>query len=94
MAPSAAVEARVAVLDLEALRAATGEFASERMIGSGGFGKVFYAGAISSLPPARRLCQLAVKRANAGLELADLAGEVKLLQVRMMRYDMADLDLT
>ena len=94
LAPLTAVALDVAVLALEALQAATGGFASEREIGSGGFGKVFYAGAISSLPPARRLCQLAVKRANAGLELADLAGEVKLLQVRMMRYDMADLDLT
>ena len=93
MAPSTVVALGVAVLDLEALQAATGGFASEREIGSGGFGKVFCADAINSLPPPWRGCRLAVKRANVGLELADLAGEVKLLQVGMIRYDMADLNL-
>ena len=79
-APSAAAAACVAVLGLEALRAATCDFASEREIGSGGFGRVFRADELSSLPPALRACRLAVKRANAWLELTDLAEEVKLLQ--------------
>ena len=68
------------MLDLETLRAATGGFAREREIGSGGFGRVYCADAISALPPALRQCRLAVKRANAGLELTDLSAEVKLLQ--------------
>ena len=93
LASSAAVAGRVAVLDLEALRAATGGFASARKIGSGGFGKVFCADAISSLPPPLRRRRLAVKRAKVGLEPADLAREITLLQAARTPQDTIRSDL-
>ena len=80
-APPAAV-----ALTLAELTAATDGFGEQRLIGSGGYGNVFTADALSSLRPAAlplwlRHKPVAVKRAKSGVhDLADLQREVSVLQ--------------
>ena len=75
-APPAAV-----ALTLAELTAATDGFGEQRLIGSGGYGRVFTADALSSLPLWLRHKPVAVKRAKSGVhELADLQREVSVLQ--------------
>ena len=80
-APPAAV-----ALTLAELMAATDGFEEQRLIGSGGYGRVFTADALPSLPPAGlplwlRHKPVAVKRAKSGVhDLADLQREVRVLQ--------------
>jgi len=80
-APPAAV-----ALTLAELTAATDGFGEQRLIGSGGYGRVFTADALPSLPPAGlplwlRHKPVAVKRAKSGVhDLADLQREVNVLQ--------------
>jgi len=80
-APPAAV-----ALTLAELTAATDGFGEHRLIGSGGYGRVFTADALSSLPPEAlplwlRHKPVAVKRAKSGVhDLADLQREVSVLQ--------------
>lgn len=80
-APPAAV-----ALTLAELTAATDGFGEQRLIGSGGYGRVFTADALSSLRPAAlplwlRHKPVAVKRAKSGVhDLADLQREVSVLQ--------------
>ena len=81
-AATAAVE-----LPLSELSAATGGFGEQKLIGSGGYGRVFYADTLPSLPPEAvpprlRHLPVAVKRAKSGAhELADLQREVSVLQL-------------
>ena len=80
-APPAAV-----ALTLAELTAATDGFGEQRLIGSGGYGRVFTADALPSLRPAAlplwlRHKPVAVKRAKSGVhDLADLQREVSVLQ--------------
>ena len=80
-APPAAV-----ALTLAELTAATDGFGEQRLIGSGGYGRVFIADALPSLrpealPPWLRHKPVAVKRAKSGVhDLADLQREVSVLQ--------------
>jgi len=80
-APPAAV-----ALTLAELTAATDGFGEQRLIGSGGYGNVFTADALSSLRPEAlplwlRHKPVAVKRAKSGVhDLADLQREVSVLQ--------------
>jgi interleukin-1 receptor-associated kinase 1 len=80
-APPAAV-----ALTLAELTAATDGFGEHRLIGSGGYGRVFTADALSSLRPEAlplwlRHKPVAVKRAKSGVhDLADLQREVSVLQ--------------
>jgi len=80
-APPAAV-----ALTLAELAAATDGFGEQRLIGSGGYGNVYTADALSSLRPAAlplwlRHKPVAVKRAKSGVhDLADLQREVSVLQ--------------
>jgi interleukin-1 receptor-associated kinase 1 len=80
-APPAAV-----ALTLAELTAATDGFGEQRLIGSGGYGRVFTADALSSLRPEAlplwlRHKPVAVKRAKSGVyDLADLQREVSVLQ--------------
>ena len=73
-------------LTLAELMAATDGFEEQRLIGSGGYGRVFTADALSSLRPAAlplwlRHKPVAVKRAKSGVhDLADLQREVRVLQ--------------
>jgi len=73
-------------LTLGELAAATGGFAKQKLIGSGGYGHVFMAHALPSLPaeavPSRlRHLPVAVKRAKSGAhDLADLQREVSVLK--------------
>ena len=84
----ASVEAGQAVeLTVEDLAAATGGFAEQNQIGSGGFGRVYVAAAdklpLASLPANMRHLSLAVKRAksyHSGGLLGKLKGEVKMLK--------------
>ena len=84
----ASAEAGQAVeLTVEDLAAATGGFADQNQIGSGGFGRVYLAAAdklpLSSLPANMRHLSLAVKRAksyHSGGLLSKLKGEVKMLK--------------
>ena len=62
------------------LTAATNGFAESLIIGTGGFGKVYAASTLAALPAARQHSRVAVKRANAGLELQDVRKEVEILQ--------------
>eukprot|EP00966_Prymnesium_polylepis_P260926 6026930-Prymnesium_polylepis.3 len=74
-------------LTLAELTEATGSFDEKRLIGSGGFGRVFTADALPSLPPEAlpprlRHLPVAVKRAKSGLhDLADLRREVSVLKL-------------
>ena len=83
-APSASPAA--VALTLAELMAATDGFEEQRLIGSGGYGRVFTADALPSLPPAGlplwlRHKPVAVKRAKSGVhDLADLQREVRVLQ--------------
>ena len=80
-APPAAV-----ALTLAELTAATDGFGEQRLIGSGGYGNVYTADALSSLRPEAlplwlRHKPVAVKRAKSGVhDLADLQREVSVLQ--------------
>ena len=80
-APPAAV-----ALTLAELAAATDGFGEQRLIGSGGYGNVYTADALSSLRPEAlplwlRHKPVAVKRAKSGVhDLADLQREVSVLQ--------------
>ena len=84
----ASAEAGKAVeLTVEDLAAATGGFADQNQIGSGGFGRVYLAAAdklpLASLPANMRHLSLAVKRAksyHSGGLLSKLKGEVKMLK--------------
>jgi soluble lytic murein transglycosylase-like protein len=67
-------------LSTDVLTAATEGFAESRVVGSGGFGKVYTASTLAVLAVARHHSRVAVKRANAGLELQDLRKEVEILQ--------------
>jgi len=73
-------------LTLAELAAATDGFGEQRLIGSGGYGNVFTADALSSLRPEAlplwlRHKPVAVKRAKSGVhDLADLQREVSVLQ--------------
>ena len=82
--PAAASSVAV-VLTFGELESATDSFAPERLIGKGGFGHVYCAGAIASLPaegrpPTLRATGLAVKRASAALDMRDFETEVAILQ--------------
>ena len=82
--PAAASSVAV-VLTFGELESATDCFAPERLIGKGGFGLVYRADAIASLPaerrpPTLRATGLAVKRASTVLELRDFETEVAILQ--------------
>jgi interleukin-1 receptor-associated kinase 1 len=87
-APPEAVVARLAAvaLTLAELTAATDGFGEQRLIGSGGYGRVFIADALPSLPPEAlppwlRHKPVAVKRAKLGVHnLGDLQREVSVLQ--------------
>jgi len=76
-APEAAVEPLAAVaLTLDELALATGGFAEQKLIGSGGYGRVFAADALPSLPPEKlpprlRHLPVAVKRAKTGVHNLD-----------------------
>ena len=83
----ASLPAAAIALTLAELTAATSGFGEERLIGSGGYGSVFIADALPSLPPEAlppqlRHLPLVVKRANTGAQrdLADLQREVNVLQ--------------
>ena len=85
--PAAALLPAPAVaLTLAELAAATGGFGEQKLIGSGGYGRVFSADALPSLPPEAlpprlRHLPIAVKRAKSGTHnLADLQREVSVLQ--------------
>ena len=85
--PAAALLPAPAVaLTLAELAAATGGFGEQKLIGSGGYGRVFSADALPSrppeaLPPRLRHLPIAVKRAKSGTHnLADLQREVSVLQ--------------
>jgi interleukin-1 receptor-associated kinase 1 len=73
-------------LTLAELTAATDGFGEQRLIGSGGYGRVFIADALPSLPPEAlppwlRHKPVAVKRAKLGVHnLGDLQREVSVLQ--------------
>ena len=58
-------------LTLEELRAATDDFASSRLIGSGGFGEV-YAGSSEAAALQLHDLPLAVKKAQSGLSASEL----------------------
>ena len=58
-------------LTLDELRAATDGFASSRLIGSGGFGKV-YAGSLEAAPLQLLNLPLAVKKAQSGRSASEL----------------------
>ena len=83
---AAAPPLAAAALSLAELTAATGGFGEQQLIGSGGYGRVFIADALPSLPqealPLRlRHKPVAVKRAKSGAhDLADLEREVSVLQ--------------
>ena len=86
-APSAPLAPPAAVaLTLAELMAATDGFGEQRLIGSGGYGRVFTADALPSLRPEAlplwlRHKPVAVKRATSGVhDLADLQREVSVLQ--------------
>jgi len=69
------------------LTEATGGFDEQRLIGSGGFGRVFIVDVLPSfppeaLPPRLRHLPVAVKRAKSGMhDLADLQREVSVLKL-------------
>ena len=86
-APEAAVEPLAAVaLTLDELALATSGFAEQKLIGSGGYGRVFIADTLPSLPPEKlpprlRHLPVAVKRAKTGVHnLDELKREVSVLQ--------------
>jgi interleukin-1 receptor-associated kinase 1 len=80
-ADSDAAAPRVVELSADQLSAATDGFAETRVVGTGGFAQVYVADAMPSLPRvAADGGRLAVKRANAGLDLQDLRAEVTILQ--------------
>jgi interleukin-1 receptor-associated kinase 1 len=69
---------RVIELSVDDLNVATDHFADKRIVGMGGFGKVYAAEAIASLQVAGG-GRLAVKRANDGLDLTDVRMEMAIL---------------
>jgi interleukin-1 receptor-associated kinase 1 len=86
-APEAIVARLAAVaLTLAELTAATDGFGEQKLIGSGGYGRVFIADVLPSLPPEAlppwlRHKPVAVKRAKLGMHnLGDLQREVSVLQ--------------
>ena len=98
--PAAAVS-----LTLAELVAATGNFGKQKLIGSGGYGRVFSADALPSLPPEAvpprlRHLPVAVKRAKSGAyNLTDLQREVSVLQqcnhphlLPLLGYYLSELD--
>ena len=80
-------EPLVVQLNLEELRTATDDFSKERIVGTGGFGKVYMSEGLASLSSILRQhghssdARVAIKRADAGLELQDVRSEVRILQV-------------
>ena len=76
---SAPAAPRVIELSMDDLSAATDQFAESRVVGTGGFGKVYTAEVTDSLPMAGG-GRLAVKRASDGLNLTDVRMEVAILQ--------------
>ena len=79
--------AAAVALTLAELTEATGGFGERKLIGSGGFGRVFAADSLPSLPPEAlpprlRHLPVAVKRAKSGThDLANLQREVSVLQL-------------
>ena len=78
----AAAPPRAIELSTDELSTATDHFADERIIGMGGFGKVYAADTIASLTVNNLVHgdRLAVKRANSGLAMADVRAEMRILQ--------------
>lgn len=61
--------------------AATDNFSAGRVVGTGGFGKVYAADVMASLPSmARQHPRVAVKRADTAFELHDVQTEIRILQ--------------
>tara|TARA_B110000046_G_scaffold156591_1_gene167468 strand:- start:252 stop:2024 length:1773 start_codon:yes stop_codon:yes gene_type:complete len=87
MAVAVAPPVAAIALTLDELATATGGFGERKLIGSGGYGRVFKADALPSLPPEAlpprlRHLPVAVKRAKSGVHnLADLRREVSVLQL-------------
>ena len=85
-AASTQLPAAAIALTLAELAAATSGFGKQNLIGSGGYGRVFSADTLPSLPPEAlpprlRHLPVAVKRAKSGTHnLADLQREVSVLQ--------------
>jgi hypothetical protein len=78
-APLEAVASGAVALTLEQLRAATDGFASSKLVGSGGFGKVFAGTLLPSLlagavPLELRNLPVAVKKARSGHSAGELQG--------------------
>ena len=83
---TAPVRATASALSLQEIAAATADFAQDKLIGSGGYGRVYFGEALPSVPPESlplrlRGAPVAVKRAKSGAhDLADLQREVSVLQ--------------